>query len=128
MKLSTDRPAIGGIAFFCCNARTRGSCSVATQIALGRVVGLRPTAIVLTHAHPDHASGLADGAPCPVYATAVTWARINRYPIAERRVIEVGQRFCLGSVAWEAYDQEFCPSPCRGLSPEDWRGSAVLRP
>ena len=55
---------------------------------LGRVARLRPSAIVLTHAHPDHAGGLADGAPCPVYATAETWGRIGRYPIAERRIIE----------------------------------------
>lgn len=44
---------------------------------LGRVARLRPSAIVLTHAHPDHAAGLADGAPCPVYATAETWDRIG---------------------------------------------------
>ena len=32
---------------------------------LRRVRRLRPDAIVLTHAHPDHAWGLKDGAPCP---------------------------------------------------------------
>src|SRR5512136_1527785 len=32
---------------------------------LHRVNMLLPTAIVLTHAHPDHASGLAQGAPRP---------------------------------------------------------------
>ena len=40
---------------------------------LGRMGSLCPSAIVLTHAHVDHAGGLADGAPCPVYATAETW-------------------------------------------------------
>lgn len=39
---------------------------------LGRLCAIAPTAIVLTHAHPDHASGLAEGAPCPVYATKET--------------------------------------------------------
>ncbi len=29
----------------------------------------RPAAIVVIHAHPDHAWGLRDGAPCPVWAT-----------------------------------------------------------
>ena len=37
---------------------------------LHRVQGLAPDAIVITHAHPDHAWGLAQGAPCPVFATA----------------------------------------------------------
>ena len=36
---------------------------------LGRLHGIAPTAIVLTHAHVDHAGGLAQGAPCLVYAT-----------------------------------------------------------
>jgi len=39
---------------------------------VGRIEALRPTAIVLTHGHPDHAWGLANGAPCAVYATAET--------------------------------------------------------
>jgi len=39
---------------------------------LGRLRAIAPTAILLTHAHPDHAAGLAEGAPCPVYATKKT--------------------------------------------------------
>jgi glyoxylase-like metal-dependent hydrolase (beta-lactamase superfamily II) len=31
---------------------------------LGKFERLCPSAIVLTHAHPDHAWGLKDGAPC----------------------------------------------------------------
>ncbi len=42
---------------------------------LGRIDEVGPGAIVLTHAHPDHAFGLRDGAPCPVYATAETWEK-----------------------------------------------------
>ncbi|MGC2640216.1 MAG: MBL fold metallo-hydrolase, partial [Pseudolabrys sp.] len=50
-----------------------------------RVWDVAPTAIVLTHAHPDHAWGLADGAPCPVYATGATWALLDHLPIRDRR-------------------------------------------
>jgi len=49
---------------------------------------LRPQAIVLTHAHPDHAWGLRDGAPCPVFATSATWQSIGEFSIAQRRTIE----------------------------------------
>lgn len=44
----------------------------------GRVAQLAPSAIVLTHGHPDHAFGLADGVSCPVYATKQTWRLIER--------------------------------------------------
>lgn len=35
---------------------------------LGKLNRVDPSAIMLTHAHPDHAWGLKRGAPCPVYA------------------------------------------------------------
>ncbi len=50
-----------------------------------RLRALAPTAIVLTHAHPDHAAGLVNGAPCPVYATSATWKVLGHLPIDERR-------------------------------------------
>lgn len=54
---------------------------------LGRVAELAPDAIVLTHAHADHADGLRAGAPCPVHASAETWDLIGGYPIEERRLL-----------------------------------------
>jgi len=62
-----------------------------------------PTAIVLTHGHPDHAFGLARGAPCPVYATEETWSLIGRYPIAERQVVEARVPFTIGGIRLEAF-------------------------
>jgi Beta-lactamase superfamily domain len=73
---------------------------------LDRVAALHPSAILLTHAHPDHAWGLVRGAPCPVYATAETWTRLERYPIVERQVVAVGHRFRVGLVMWEPFAVE----------------------
>jgi len=58
---------------------------------LGRLEAVLPTAIVLTHAHPDHAAGLAEGAPCPVYATKGTWDLIDRFPIEDRRTLPLNK-------------------------------------
>ena len=62
-----------------------------------------PTAIVLTHGHGDHAFGLAEGAPCPVYATAETWALIDKYPLEHRRMVEPRAPFRIGGVRLEAF-------------------------
>ena len=69
----------------------------------GRVGQLAPHAIVLTHAHPDHAAGLVDGAPCPVHATPATWAAIERYPIRERRTVEPRCPFRIQGIELEAF-------------------------
>lgn len=74
---------------------------------------LRPPAIVLTHAHPDHAWGLEDGAPCPVYATPVTWRLIDGYPIEKRYTIAARKPFSIGAITFEAFDVEHstrCPA------------------
>src|SRR5229473_2301686 len=51
---------------------------------LGKFKRVSPSAIVLTHAHPDHAWGLRNGAPCPVYAPQQTWQSLQHYPIEDR--------------------------------------------
>ena len=70
---------------------------------LGRVRPILPTAIVLTHAHPDHAAGLAEGAPCPVYATQETWDLLHRFPIHDRRRIPLGRSVTIDGVRFKAY-------------------------
>jgi ribonuclease BN (tRNA processing enzyme) len=65
---------------------------------LHRLRRLAPTAIVLTHAHADHAWGLAEGAPCPIYATKQTWALIDRFPIRDRREMPVRRSVTIGGV------------------------------
>jgi phosphoribosyl 1,2-cyclic phosphodiesterase len=69
----------------------------------GRVARLAPTAIVLTHGHPDHALGLVDGVSCPVYATKETWRLIDRYPIASRHIVPEGQPFSLQRLRFAAF-------------------------
>ena len=73
---------------------------------LGKVHRLSPAAIVLTHAHPDHAWGLKEGAPCPVYATQKTWQTLKNCRIEHRRLIDerVPARIC--EITFEAFPVE----------------------
>lgn len=70
---------------------------------LGRLRKVAPTAIVLTHGHADHAWGLAQGAPCPVYATKATWDLIDRFPICERREMPTRRPVMIGGVRFRAW-------------------------
>jgi ribonuclease BN (tRNA processing enzyme) len=69
---------------------------------LRQLRNVMPTAIVLTHAHMDHAWGLVEGAPCPVYATKATWAVIDRFPIRDRREMPVQKSVAIGNVRFRA--------------------------
>jgi len=70
---------------------------------LGRLRKVAPTAIVLTHGHADHAWGLAEGAPCPVYATKATWALIGRFPIGDRCEMPTRKSVMIGGVTFRAW-------------------------
>ncbi len=54
---------------------------------LGKVAALKPDAILVTHAHPDHAWGLKEGAPCPVFATKECHEGMADYPLRDRRIL-----------------------------------------
>jgi phosphoribosyl 1,2-cyclic phosphodiesterase len=69
---------------------------------LGRLERLSADAVVVTHAHPDHAAALKRGSPCPVYATAATWHLIRHWPIRERCVLRPGRYRDIGGITFEA--------------------------
>ncbi len=70
---------------------------------LGRLRAIAPTAIVLTHAHLDHAGGLAHGAPCPVYATKETRRLLRRFPIRDLRHMPLKKSVAIGGLTFKAY-------------------------
>lgn len=72
---------------------------------LGELDRVGPHAIVITHAHPDHAFGLALGAPCPVFATAEAWGKMARFAIPPvlRRVLAPRRPTRIEGIRFEAF-------------------------
>jgi ribonuclease BN (tRNA processing enzyme) len=73
---------------------------------LGRLPEVGPHAIVITHAHPDHAWGLKDGSPCVIYATADSWDKMDGYPIADREIVKIRQAGEIEGMLFEAFSVE----------------------
>lgn len=70
-------------------------------------------AIIITHAHPDHAGGLKQGAPCPVYATEAAWDTIQEYPIEQGEVVPERDPMEIQGIRFEAFPVEHstrCPA------------------
>jgi ribonuclease BN (tRNA processing enzyme) len=62
----------------------------------GLLGGIRPDAIFVSHAHPDHAWGLREGTDAPVFASAITHELLAEMPLAERIVLDPAQRVRVG--------------------------------
>jgi phosphoribosyl 1,2-cyclic phosphodiesterase len=73
---------------------------------LGKLKRVDPSAIVLTHAHPDHAWGLKRGAPCPVYAPEKTWQELQHYPIKDRHLIKERTPMRICGITFAAFPVE----------------------
>lgn len=73
---------------------------------LGKLKRVSPSAIVLTHAHPDHAWGLKQGAPCLVYAIEKTWQELRHYPIKDRQMIKERAPTIICGITFEAFPVE----------------------
>lgn len=73
---------------------------------LGRVGRLRPDAILVSHAHEDHAAGLKRGAACGVYASAAAWEAMKRWPVTTRYVIPPRQPLMVAGLVVEAWPVE----------------------
>lgn len=73
---------------------------------LGKFERRHPSAIVLTHAHPDHAWGLRDGAPCPVHAPQKTWDTLIRCRVEDRQLIKERTPTQICSITFEAFPVE----------------------
>lgn len=71
-----------------------------------RVSDLNTRAIVITHAHPDHAWGLKAGAPAPVYATDKAWEDMAGYDIDAREVVAPREPFTIADITFEFFPVE----------------------
>jgi phosphoribosyl 1,2-cyclic phosphodiesterase len=74
---------------------------------LGALDDLAPQAIVVTHAHPDHAWGLQEGAPCPVYATKISWEKkLADFAIERRETMPEREPLEIAGIIFEAFPVE----------------------
>ena len=62
----------------------------------GMLSKIRPDAIFVSHAHPDHSWGLEEGTSAPVYASEITHALLEKMPLSERVVLEPRRRVRVG--------------------------------
>jgi phosphoribosyl 1,2-cyclic phosphodiesterase len=72
---------------------------------LGRLGDLRPDAVLITHPHPDHAFGLKEGSPCPVYAITEAWKKIERFPMEKKqqRVLRPRKHARIAGIGFEPF-------------------------
>ena len=94
---------------------------------LGKIDQIKPHAIILTHAHPDHAWGLKEGAPCPVYATKASWnvKELKKFPIKEKIIIKNRQKIDICGITFEVFN-EIHSLLCPGVGYRITAGKAII--
>lgn len=70
---------------------------------LDKVHDWNAEAIIVTHAHPDHAFGLKEGAPCPVFATDASWENIENFAIKRRERMPQRRPIEIAGMTFEAF-------------------------
>ncbi|TGY87804.1 MBL fold metallo-hydrolase [Marinicauda algicola] len=73
------------------------------------VFEIDPDLIAITHAHPDHAFGLKDTAPCPVHATQTSWDKLGaeglaRFPDAMKHVVKDREPKTVRDITFEPFE------------------------
>ncbi|MEO8350007.1 MAG: MBL fold metallo-hydrolase [Acidobacteriota bacterium] len=64
---------------------------------------IRPEAIFVSHAHPDHSWGLTEGTDTPVYGSAITHDLTAAMPLTDRIVLEPGRPVPVGPFRLTAF-------------------------
>lgn len=73
-----------------------------------KVLQINPDAIVITHAHPDHAFGLKNGSPCPVYATKKSWQILKNFEIKknQKHIVYSRKKVKICGITFETFPVE----------------------
>ena len=69
----------------------------------GLLKKIRPDAIFVSHAHPDHAWGLEEGTSVPVHASAITHEITRDLPVRERVTLEPERAVSVGPFRLTAF-------------------------
>lgn len=91
----------------------------------GMLARVRPDAVFISHAHPDHSWGLEEGTDAPVYGSAITHELLSKMPIRNRVVLTPGAPEDLGPFRVTAFPV-FHSVRCPGIAARITTGAFTL--